>query len=126
MLKVTYTSTGLCLEYRHEPLDTLLADRVRLHTRSGLPLIVQPTSASIPLPATLPGLRSLSRCGEVQVSACDRGWVEVSIAGTWLATDIDQETGVFMTELRPGVERQLFTLWKQAQTMAQHSAWAVF
>ncbi len=126
MLKVTYTSTGLCFECLSESLDALLADRACLHARSGLPLVIQPTSASIPLPATLPGLQPLARCREVQVSPCDRGWVEVSFAGTWLAADADQDTGVFLTELRPSLEQQLFALWQSAQAMAQHSAWAVF
>jgi hypothetical protein len=62
----------------------------------------------------------------VQISPCDRDWVEVSLAGTWLATDIDQDTGVFMAELRPGLEQQLYALWQSAQAMTHHSAWAVF
>jgi hypothetical protein len=126
MLKVTYTPTGLYLEYLSESLDALLADRVRIHARSGLPLVMQPTSASIPLPASLSGLKALARWQEVQVSPCDRGWVEVSLSGTWLTTDADQDNGVFMAELRPGLEQQLYSLWQSAQAMTQHSAWAVF
>ncbi|NER84546.1 MAG: hypothetical protein F6K42_34505, partial [Leptolyngbya sp. SIO1D8] len=50
MLKVTYTETGLCLEYCPKPLDLLLSDRVCMYAHAQRSITVQPMRASIPLP----------------------------------------------------------------------------
>ncbi len=115
MLKVTFTDTGLSLECLHEPLETLLADRVGLYARSRCPVVVQPSGASIPLPANLPGLQSLHRFSEISLTPCDRDWVEVTLRGLWIAEDTDQDEGVFVAELSSGLEQRLLHLWLLTQ-----------
>lgn len=115
MLKVTFTDAGLSLEYLRESVESLLADRVSVHVRSQRPVTVQPSGASIPLPADLPGLQSLHRYSEVTLSACDRGWVEVNLRGLWITEDVHQEEGVFVTELSSSLEQRLLHLWHHAQ-----------
>ena len=80
MLKVTFTDTGLSLECLRGSLESLLADRVSVHVRTQRAVVVEPSGASIPLPANLPGLQTLQRYSEVSLSPCDRDWVEVSLA----------------------------------------------
>ena len=115
MLKVTYTETGLFLDSCSESLETLLSDRVCVHTRVRRPVVVQPMSASIPLPRHLSGLRSLSQFAAVTMSVCDRDWVEVTLSGVWVAEGVDHEEGIFVAELQPQLEQRLLHLWQQAQ-----------
>ena len=115
MLKVTFTDTGLSLECLRGSLESLLADRVGVHVRTQRAVTVEPSGASIPLPANLPGLQTLHRYSEVSLSRCDRDWVEVSLQGVWLAEDHDQGEGVFFAELSSGLEQRLRPLWHHAK-----------
>jgi len=115
MLKVTYTETGLYLEYCPEPLDLLLSDRVCMYAHARRPITVQPMRASIPLPATLSGTQELRRFPELELALCDRDWLEITLPGLWVTEDVDQEVGVFMTELNPRLEQRIFRLWAIAQ-----------
>lgn len=115
MLKVTYTETGLCLEYCPEPLDLLLSDRVCMYARARRPITVHPMRASIPLPMALAGVQDLQRFAEVDLCPCDRDWVEITLGGLWVTEDLEQEDGVFLTELNPRLEQRIFKLWTLAQ-----------
>lgn len=115
MLKVTFTDTGLSLECLRGSLESLLADRVSVHVRTQRAVVVEPSGASIPLPANLPGLQTLQRYSEVSLSPCDRDWVEVSLQGVWIAEDPSRAEGVFVAELGSGLEQRLLHLWHHAQ-----------
>ena len=116
MLKVTYTETGLCLEYCPEPLDLLLSDRVCMYVHAQRPITVQPMKASIPLPTTLVSIRELERFPELDLSLCDHDWLEITLRGLWITEDPNQEEGVFVTELNPHLEQRLLRLWMLSQT----------
>lgn len=121
MLKVTYTETGLHLEYCPEPLDLLLSDRVCLCARAQRPVTIQPMRGSIPLPATLTGIQELARFQELELSLCDHDWLEITLPGLWITEDPDQIEGIFVTELHTRLEQRLFRLW----TLSQATFYAV-
>ncbi|MEO0986659.1 MAG: alr0857 family protein [Cyanobacteria bacterium J06639_14] len=122
MLKVTYTETGICLEYCPEPLDLLLSDRVCMYVHAQRPITIQPMQASLPLPTTLVGMQELDRFQELEVSLCDLDWLEVTFRGVWITENPDQEEGVFVTELQPHLEQRLLRLWMRSQTTFQATA----
>lgn len=118
MLKVTYPETGLYLEYCPEPLDLLLSDRVCMYAHAQRSVAVQPIRASIPLPATMVGIQALTQFQEIDVSSCDRDWVEITLCGLWISEGPDQDEGVFVTELNPRLELRLFKLWSLSQRLS--------
>ncbi|MGF1523994.1 MAG: alr0857 family protein [Leptolyngbyaceae cyanobacterium] len=122
MLKVTYTETGLCLEYCPEPLELLLSDRVCMYVYAQRSITVQPMQASIPLPTTLVGIRELERFPELELSRCDRDWIEITLRGLWITEDPNQDEGVFVTELNPRLEQRLLRLWMLSQTTSRAAA----
>ena len=122
MLKVTYTETGLCLEYCPAPLDLLLSDRVCMYVHAQRPITIQPMQASIPLPTTLIGIQELERFQELELSVCDRDWIEITLRGLWITEDPDQEEGVFVTELNPRLEQRLLRLWMRYQSASYAAA----
>ena len=122
MLKVTYTDIGLFLEYCPEPLDLLLSDRVCMYAHAQRPISVQPMNASIPLPANLVGNQNLDRFQNIEVTWCDRDWLEITLSGLWVTEDPEQESGIFMTELDPRLEQRLTWIWQIAQSLATQNA----
>ncbi|MEM0979449.1 MAG: alr0857 family protein [Cyanobacteria bacterium P01_H01_bin.58] len=115
MLKVTYTETGLYLEYCPQPLDLLLSDRVCMYVRAQQTVTLQPMHASIPLPTQLSGVSELKRFPELEVSLCDQDWLEITFQGFWLTEDVTQDVGIFVTELGAHLEQRLLMLWALTQ-----------
>ena len=124
MLKVTYTDTGLYLEYCPDPLDLLLSDRVCMYAHAQRAIGVQPMRASILLSATLLSHQGLERFQEIEVASCDRDWFEVTLPGLWLTEDPDQEIGIFVTELDPRLEHRLLWMWQLTQQSQIQNAFA--
>lgn len=115
MLKVTYTDTGLFLEYCAEPLDILLGDRVRMYVHAQRSISIQPIKANIPLPASLLSERGLESLRDLDLTWCDRDWIEITLPGIWIAEDPTQDLGVFVTELDLRLELRLLRLWQLSQ-----------
>jgi hypothetical protein len=116
MLKVTYTHTGHYLEYCPDPLDLMLGDRLCTYARAQRSFSVQPMSANIPLLIWTVDTTALERFPQVEaISRCDRYWLEVTIAGLWIAEVHDQDNGIFVTELDPRLEQRLWRLWQLTQ-----------
>lgn len=118
MLKVTYTETGFYLEYSPQPLSLLLSDRVCTYAHARRPITVQPIQASIPLPAKLvtqPMREQFQTLATLEMTWCDRNWLEVTLSGLWLTEDPEQEVGIFMTEFNPRLEQRLLRLWEWSQ-----------
>ncbi|WP_204139808.1 alr0857 family protein [Halomicronema sp. CCY15110] len=112
MLKVTYTDTGLHLEYRPEPLSQVLSDRMYTYARAQRPLTMQPIAANIPLAATLVQTLAWAQLQDFELTRCDRDWFEVTLSGLWLTEDPAAETGIFLTELDIRLEQRLLSLWQ--------------
>lgn len=115
MLKVTYTETGLCLEYCLEPLSQLLSDRVYTYARAQRPVTVQPSQASIPLAAELVHALAHRQLQDLALTRCDRDWYEVTLSGLWLTETPDADAGIFMTELDARLEQRLLRLWVRSE-----------
>lgn len=115
MLKVTYTETGLYLEYCLEPLSQLLSDRVCTYARAQRPVTVQPIAASIPLAAESVHALTSQQLRGLELTRCDRDWYEITLSGLWLTETPDAEEGIFMTELDARLEQRLLRLWVWSQ-----------
>jgi hypothetical protein len=119
MLKLTYTENGFYLERLAQPLEEWVTARVILALRAGTHLCVEPSTASFLLPADMPQLRHLERHQEgedaIALSLCDAEYIEVSLKGTWMTSDIDSAEGVFVTSLNYAVEFFLIKLWEESQ-----------
>lgn len=115
MLKMTYTDTGLCLEYCPQPLELLLSDRVCIYAHAQRSISVQPLRASILLPAALINIQGLQQLQALEIAWCDQDWVEITLTGLWVTEDPEQEQGIFMTELDPRTEQRLYRLWELSQ-----------
>ncbi len=119
MLKLTYTENGFYLERLAQPLEEWVTTRVILALRAGTNLCVEPSTASFLLPANMPQLRHLERHGEgedaIALSICDAEYVEVSLRGTWMTSDVDGAEGVFVTSLGYAVEFFLIKLWEESE-----------
>lgn len=111
MLKVTYTETGLSLEYCLEPLSQLLSDRVYTSARAQRAVTVQPVEATIPLAAELVHALAHRQLQDFDLTRCDRDWYEVTLSGLWLTEMPDADEGIFMTELDARLEQRLLRLW---------------
>ena len=119
MLKLTYTENGFYLERSPVPLEDWVTARVILALRAGTNLCVEPSTASFLLPTDLPQLRHLERHQEgedaIALSLCDAEYVEVSLKGTWMTSDVEGAEGVFVTSMNYAVEFFLIKLWEESQ-----------
>lgn len=128
MLKLNYTESGLHLERIATPLESWVQERALLALRLGECLHLEPSRASFLLPADAPGLDRLEHIlrrqlgSQIVISAVDAEYVEVSLAGTWLAASADAEEGTFMTALSDEAEFFLERLWQMTQSRVSHLA----
>ncbi|MBF2001985.1 MAG: hypothetical protein IGS38_14835 [Synechococcales cyanobacterium M58_A2018_015] len=117
MLKITYLESGLYLEQLPEPVEDWLALRMILTLRMGQRLVVEPSTASLLIPAALitrSRLARLAHTTDVTLSPVDDADVEVVLSGVWLASGGNEE-GVFVAMLHPAIEQMLLQLWQEAQ-----------
>lgn len=124
MLKLTYIETGFYLERLAQSLEEWMTKRVIFALRVGDRICLEPSTASFLLPADLPGLNlllaELRRQGTdaIELCVCDAEYVEVSLQGTWIATEAENAEGVFAAALPHSIELLLFGLWQDAQISA--------
>jgi hypothetical protein len=120
MLKLTYTENGFSLERLSQSLEEWVTTRVILALRAASSLCAEPSTASFLLPSDLPHLNHLERMREgedaIAISVCDAEYIEVSLQGTWMTSDSDGETGIFVTSMSYAVEFFLLKLWEESQT----------
>ncbi len=124
MLKLIYIESGFRLEHLAQSLEDWVTARVILALRAGTSLCVEPSTASFLLPSDLPHLIDLEKVvqGEnreiIELSLCDAEYVEVSLQGTWLASEPDSEEGIFACAISDRAEFFLYKLWQEAQAFA--------
>jgi hypothetical protein len=118
MLKVMYTEAGLHLECLTQIAEEWVALQVVLAMRSGQRLVVEQCSASVLLRRRLAQLRLLEQLlfqeGFAALVVCDAEFVEVSLAGVWVAFG-QAEEGVFVTMMSPALEELVLQLWQESQ-----------
>lgn len=121
MLKLTYTEMGLHLERVVASMETLIAQRVLLALRSGQRLHVEPGKASFLLPADTRGLAQLEtairweRNAVISVVAVDDDFVEVCLAGSWVAESAAAHEGMFIAAFSERAEFLIYKLWQATQ-----------
>ncbi|UKO99800.1 alr0857 family protein [Nostoc sp. UHCC 0870] len=120
MLKLTYTENSVYLEYLNESLPDWVSKRVMLALRSATKLYIEPTTATF-LIATesslIPDLEQLSQEHPIEICPCDTSSAEVILKGIWLTSDIESETGIFLTTLSQSTELLLQHLSKTQQRL---------
>jgi hypothetical protein len=122
MLKIVYTETGLHLELLTVDLDEWIAGRRNFAKSIGELMLVSKERATFMLPNQICDLRVvkdyLRKLGvrTITINQCDRDWVEIGLAGSWICTDIDSAEGIFVTTQLDRVESYLFQLWQAAKT----------
>ena len=127
MLKLTYTESGFYMERLAQSPEQLVALRVMLAMRVGQKIVVEPSSAAFLLPVNLPQLSMLEvavqKEGGETITLCvaDDEFVEVSLGGSWITVDPEQENGVFITALSEQIELLLFKLWQVTEANASVS-----
>ncbi|ACK72455.1 conserved hypothetical protein [Gloeothece citriformis PCC 7424] len=119
MLKLTYTENGFHLERLSQSLEEWVNIRVMLALRSATPLYVEPSTAAFLLPIDVPYLTDLEKLiekenGFLELSMSDEETVEVSLQGTWITSDPEDEEGVFICLLSDRTEFFLEKLWQEA------------
>ncbi|NES03186.1 MAG: hypothetical protein F6K22_10185 [Okeania sp. SIO2F4] len=127
MLKLTYTESGFYMERLAQSPEQLVALRVMLAMRVGQKIVVEPSSAAFLLPASLPELSMLEvavqKEGGEDIALCvaDDEFVEVSLGGSWITVDPEQENGIFLTTLSDRIELLLLKLWQATEANASVS-----
>lgn len=102
MLKLTYTDNKFSLDYLKQSLEDWINTRVLLNLRSATNIYLESSTASLLIPAESSYLNELEKFrGEniLEFCRCDAESVEVVLKGIWLTSEIESETGVFVTEL---------------------------
>jgi hypothetical protein len=124
MLKFTYTENGFSLEHLTQSLEDWVTTRVVLALRSGTPICVEPSTAGFLLPMNLAYLGELQKLAQgenpeiLELTPCDGEYLEVSLQGTWMATDAQTQQGCFVCLLSDRTEFLLHKLWEEAQLTA--------
>ena len=121
MLKLIYTESGFYLEQMAVPLEALIAQRVALAVRLGQKLHIEPGQASFLVPDRAEELAHMERCLQVEerdrltTAEVDRGFVELTVAGTWVAETVMADEGIFFTTFSPSTEHLLYKLWQTSE-----------
>ena len=131
MLKFTYTEDGFHLEHLTQSLEDWVKNRALVLLRAGVSFWIEPSTAAFLLPADLPHLTDLETLihkpnSILELSICDAESVEVSLQGTWVASEPESEAGVFVTTLGERHSRAfgdraeffVYQLWLAAQDPA--------
>jgi hypothetical protein len=123
MLKLNYTEVGLYMEYVETSLELTIAQRVVLAMRLGQTLHVEPGRASFLLPMQMTALRDLQMLltqdshHRVAVTSVDRGYVEVSLQGSWISEGAEADQGMLLTVLGAPLEAMIYKLWQASQML---------
>lgn len=117
MLKITYLTDGIYLEYLEKSIEAWKAERILVNLRAAISIYVESSIASIVLPIT-PNVSNLLRLAEgqpIDLVPCDEEYFEVSLLGAWIAQESGSEEGVFVCELDQEIECYLHRLWQEAR-----------
>ena len=114
MLKLTYTDNKINLDCLRQSLEDWINTRVLISIRSTLSIYIESSRASILVPASssITELELAPSENIVELCRCDRESVEVVLKGIWLTSEVESETGVFVTELEQYTEELLQNLFK--------------
>ncbi len=118
MLKITYLEDQIYLEYLQKSIEAWKAERILVNLRAAVSVYTESSIASLLLrvdPSSLRGLLNLADQELIEFIPCDEEYIEVSVAGTWIAQTEDKESGIFVCELGQESECFLHQLWQESQ-----------
>ncbi|MGD1913617.1 MAG: alr0857 family protein [Rivularia sp. (in: cyanobacteria)] len=110
MLKLAYTEDKLSLDYSKQSLEDWVNTRVLISVRSATSIYIESSTASFLIPADsglTTELEKLKSQNIVEFCRCDADALEVVLKGIWLTSEVESETGVFVTELEESTESLL-------------------
>ncbi|MDZ8053219.1 MAG: alr0857 family protein [Aulosira sp. ZfuVER01] len=118
MLKLTYTENSFNLEYLEESLEDWVNQRVILTLHSGTNIYIESSQAAFLVSAEsshLADLKKLNQANILEICPCDASAVEVILKGTWITSNSESATGIFVTVLSKSAELLLETLSQTEQ-----------
>ncbi|MEA5593985.1 alr0857 family protein [Rivularia sp. UHCC 0363] len=119
MLKLTYTENQLSLDYSKQSLEDWINTRVLVSIRSATSIHIEFSTASFLVPAScLTDLEKVSSENIVELCRCDAESVEVVLKGIWVTSEVESETGVFVTEIE---DKTKFLLQKFDRKISYHA-----
>ncbi|MGB7375413.1 MAG: alr0857 family protein [Rivularia sp. (in: cyanobacteria)] len=113
MLKLTYTDDKISLDCSKQSLEDWVNTRVLISIRSTVSINIESSTASILVPASsfVGELNKINSENIVEFCRCDAESVEVVLKGIWVTSEVESETGVFVTELEESNEYLLQSLF---------------
>ncbi|MGH1395589.1 MAG: alr0857 family protein [Trichormus sp.] len=120
MLKLTYTENSFHLEHLNESLPDWVSKRVILALCSATKLHLEPTTATFLIAnnsSLIAHLKQLSQENILEICPCDASSAEIILNGTWLTSDLDSATGIFVTKLSQSAELLLKSLSQTQQQL---------
>ncbi|BAY12003.1 alr0857 family protein [Calothrix sp. NIES-2098] len=118
MLKLTYTENSFSLEYLEDSLENWLNQRVILALHSGTNIYIESSQAGFLVPAESPhltDLKQLNQANILEICPCDAAAMEVILKGTWITSNTESATGMFVTTMSKSAELLLEQLSKTEQ-----------
>ena len=117
MIKITYLENEIRLEHLTKSTEVWKSDRILLNLRAGISIYTESGVGSLIFPVTSSSIENFAKLAEAEmiyVNPCDRGYVEVSLLGTWIAESQDSDEGIFACDLSREKERLLYRLWQES------------
>jgi hypothetical protein len=116
MLKMMYTDTGIHIEQIAQTVDGFIAARSAFAATVGQTLICEAGRAAFLVNASASAYAVLTRIVDpmIGVCVCDVEFIEVSVAGFWMAVDTDSESGIFVAAFDRITEADLMMIWNQS------------
>jgi len=118
MLKISFSDTNIALEQLATTAEVILAQRSILALRVGQSIYAQTGRGSLLLPDSIPGiatfLETVRGYEDISTATCEEGWLEISLAGIWIATTATSDHGILLVNLDLTLERQLIQLWQRS------------
>ncbi|MEM1392523.1 MAG: alr0857 family protein [Cyanobacteria bacterium P01_H01_bin.150] len=116
MLKLSYTDNKISLHCLQESLEEWINTRVLLSLRSSTSIYIKSSTASILVPADsffTTQLEELKGENIVEFCRCDSESVEIVLKGIWLTSEVESETGLFVTEIEDKAEYLLQNMFER-------------
>jgi hypothetical protein len=109
MLKLTYTENNFNIEYIETSLENWVNSRVAFALRTGSNIYIEHTTAAFLLSSDLVDKTNSAIMVEknhniIDICCCDDNSREVTLRGIWLSSDVESDTGVFVTHLDAATE----------------------
>jgi hypothetical protein len=118
MLKISFSDTHIALEQLAATAEAVVAQRSILALRLGQSVYAQTGRGSLLLPDSMPGiatfLETVQGHEDITAATSEEGWLEISLAGIWIAMTATRDHGILLVNLGSTLEQQLIQLWQRS------------